>query len=297
MDYTAENLRFPAKLGPAEVGLTNRVLASDAGFSHLNVESRRLARGTTFTFDTTDHEAAFVLLGGTVSAKTTRGDYPRIGRRSGVFDGMPWALYLPRDTKVTFTAESELAEIAFAWTKTDQDHAPRLVTPSDVKIEIRGGHANTRQINGILPPGFDCHKLVCVEVYTPGGNWSSYPPHKHDAHRTSDAGTLDEADLEEIYLYKMRRTGGHALQRIYTGDGALDATVLAKDGDVVLVPYGYHPVSAAYGYDCYYLNFLAGSAQSLACTDDPAHAWVKDTWTGTDPRIPMVTHAMESTAS
>ncbi len=110
-------------------------------------------------------------------------------------------------------------------------------------------------------------------------------------------GELLEADLEEFYCYKIAKPGGYALQRIYTDDRALDATVVAHDGDIVTVPEGYHPVSAAYGYDCYYLNFLSGSAQSLACADDPDHDWVKDTWTGQDSRVPMVTHGMEPRGS
>ena len=171
---------------------------------------------------------------------------------------------------------------------TDEEHPPQLVTPADTAIEIRGGHNATRQINSVFAPGFDCHRLVSVEVYTPGGNWSSYPPHKHDVHREDEQGRLLEADLEEIYYYKIDKPGGFAIQRVYTDDRSLDAAVVANNNDIVLVPYGYHPVSAAYGYDCYYLNFLAGSAQSLANSDDPDLAWVKETWTAQDPRVPLV---------
>jgi 5-deoxy-glucuronate isomerase len=185
--------------------------------------------------------------------------------------------------------------VAHGWAPTDEDHAPRLVTPDDVEVELRGGGQASRQINRIVPPGFACHRLVCVEVYTPGGNWSSYPPHKHDEHRVGPDGVLLEADLEEIYFYKIDRPGGFALQRVYTGDGRLDETVAAATDDVVLVPEGYHPVSAPPGYTVYYLNFLAGSAQSLAATDDPAHAWVKASFAraGLDPRVPVVTRDMD----
>ena len=148
--------------------------------------------------------------------------------------------------------------------------------PEEVAIELRGGGSNSRQINQIVPPGFDCHRLVCVEVYTPSGNWSSYPPHKHDEHRVSADGTLLEADLEEVYLYKMNRPGGHALQRIYTDDRALDAAVVARDGDIVLVPYGYHPVAAPPGYKVYYLWAMAGAERKLALHEDPAHKWIHD---------------------
>ena len=295
MLYSAENLIERARLGPAQTGTVNQVTPEAAGWTDLAFEARRLARGQTWAADTGEREAALVLLGGVAGVSSNRGQWPRIGRRPDVFSGMPWALYLPRGTRFELRAESESVEVALGSAPTDRDGTVRLVTPADVAIEIRGGGTNTRQINGIVPPGFDCHRLVCVEVYTPSGNWSSYPPHKHDVHR-ADGGALVEADLEEIYFYKMARAGGHAVQRVYSPERGLDATMTARDGDVVLVPFGYHPVSAAYGYDCYYLNFLAGSAQSLACSDDPEHAWVKGTWRDTDPRVPMVSHAMEDAA-
>ena len=152
-----------------------------------------------------------------------------------------------------------------------------------------------------MPPGFDCHRLIVVEVFTPAGNWSSYPPHKHDEHRVSPSGAVLEADLEEVYFYKFGRlgdlaasTGGYAYQQVYTADGRLNSLVQARHDDVVLVPEGYHPVAAAPGYHCYYLNILAGSAQSLANFDDPALAWVKAAWPPLDPRLPLVNFAMES---
>jgi 5-deoxy-glucuronate isomerase len=145
----------------------------------------------------------------------------------------------------------------------------------------------------MIPPGFDCSRLVVVEVYTPSGNWSSYPPHKHDQHRLDENGSLLEADLEEIYFYKMNRPEGYAYQRVYSDDRSMDELILVRDNHLVLSPRGYHPVVAAHGYDCYYLNMLAGSAQSLAASDDPDYAWVKSTWTQQDPRLPLVTMKME----
>ncbi|MCH7662852.1 MAG: 5-deoxy-glucuronate isomerase, partial [Chloroflexi bacterium] len=149
------------------------------------------------------------------------------------------------------------------------------------------------QIKNIIPPGFDCDRLVAVEVYTPSGNWSSYPPHKHDEHRLDSKGELVEADLEEIYFYKIDRPEGYAIQRVYTADRHLNEVIMAQNDDLVLVPEGYHPVVSAHGYTTYYLNFLAGSSQSLANSDDPEHAWIKDTWAAQDPRLPVVTLQME----
>jgi 5-deoxy-glucuronate isomerase len=290
--YSPESLLHRARLDADEVGLLNSITPEEAGWTDLGFEAHRLAGGEVRSFDTGEREAALVVLGGAATVSSSRGEWS-LGRRPDVFSGMPWALYLPRHTRLEVRASSPRLELALATAPTAVDHPARLVTPDDVTVEIRGAGTNSRQINGILPPGFPCDRLVCVEVYTPSGNWSSYPPHKHDQHRAGTGGALEEADLEEIYFYKMARAGGHAVQRVYSPERGLDATMTARDGDLVLVPFGYHPVSAAFGYDCYYLNFLAGSAQSLACTDDPEHAWVKGTWRETDPRVPMVTRAME----
>lgn len=272
------------------------VTTESAGWQHLNFAARRLSKGQTWRHNTGDNELALVILGGTASVESSRGDWKDIGRRRDVFSGMPYTLYLPRDTDFRVQAESDL-DFAYGWCAAEQVYPARLVTPEDVDIEIRGGANATRQINNMIPPGFDCQRLVVVEVYTPSGNWSSYPPHKHDEHREDDAGNVLEAELDEIYFYKLDKPEGYALQRVYTGDGSLDELVLARNDDLVLVPEGYHPVVSAHGYTTYYLNFLAGSAQSLANSDDPQYEWIKDTWTEKDPRLPVVTLDMETGAA
>lgn len=268
------------------------VTPPDAGWEHLHFAARRLVPGERWTQTTGPHEYGLVILGGLCSVASSRGAWKTIGRRLDVFQGMPYALYLPCDTEFTLTAMTD-CEVAYGWCRSEGNHPLALVTPSQVAVEIRGGGNATRQINSLLPPGFDCHRLVAVEVYTPSGNWSSYPPHKHDEHRVASDGSLLEADLEEIYFYKMDRPEGYAIQRVYTKDGRLDETLLARNNDLVLVPEGYHPVVSAHGYTTYYLNFLAGSAQSLANRDDPDYTWIKDTWVTKDPRLPVVTMEME----
>jgi 5-deoxy-glucuronate isomerase len=211
-----------------------------------------------------------------------------------VFADLPFALYLPVKTSFAVTAAKD-AEFAVAWAAADQEFGPRLISPDDVKVEIRGGDHATRQINRIMPPGFPCQHLVVVEVYTPGGNWSSYPPHKHDVHMARPDGSLLQADLDETYYYKIDRPEGYAIQRVYTDPESplhaagypIDTAVIARNDDVVLIPEGYHPVSSPVGYTTYYLNVLAGSAQSLASKDDPAYAWVKDSYRSLDPRVPI----------
>lgn len=274
-----------------------RVTPEIAGWEHLSFAARRLRAGEDWSGHTGDSEYGFVLLGGVCRVESSRGVWERIGRRPDVFSGMPYALYLPPDTRYRFSAVTDAVELAYGWCRARGGHAARLVTPDQVAVELRGGGNATRQINSLFPPGFACDRLVAVEVYTPSGNWSSYPPHKHDEHRVAAAGRLLEADLEEVYFYKLDRPAGYAFQRVYTADGRIDEVILARDGDVVLVPEGYHPVASAHGYTTYYLNFLAGSAQSLANCDDPAHAWIKETWTAQDPRVPVVTLAMESVAA
>lgn len=291
--YTADNLVIHPGNSP-DPDVVVEVTPELAGWDTINFQVRRLAAGQAWSFRTDDTELALVALGGTVDVDSSRGQWRGVGGRAHVFAGLPHALYLPPHTALTVTAQTD-SELAVACVAADQDHAPVLVTPADVQIEIRGGDHATRQINKMLPPGFPCQRLVVVEVYTPGGNWSSYPPHKHDVHTVNASGNLLQADLDEIYYYKIDRPEGYALQRIYTdADSPLhragfpvDAAVIARNDDVVLIPEGYHPVSSPVGYITYYLNVLAGSAQSLAAQDDPQYAWVKDSYQSLDPRVPV----------
>ncbi|MCJ7700121.1 MAG: 5-deoxy-glucuronate isomerase [Anaerolineales bacterium] len=270
-----------------------RITPQSANWEYLHFSARRLCLGQQWRFDTAGNELALVVLGGTCKVDSSRGIWDNVGRRSDVFGGMPYTLYLPRQTKFTVEAISQELDFACGWCPTDVDHSPQLVTPEQVDIEIRGGDNFTRQINRMIPPGFDCHRLVVVEVYTPSGNWSSYSGHKHDRHYVGVDGKLLEADLEEIYFYKMDKPGGYAYQRVYNDDKSLDELILVPDSHAVLVPEGYHPVVSPPGYTTYYLNFLAGSAQVLTATDDPEHAWVKEFWKERDSRVPVVSMEME----
>ena len=270
-----------------------RVTPQSARWDHLSFAARKMERGSTWDFDTQENELALVVLGGTCDISSNAGSWTQVGRRPNVFAGMPYTLYLPPQTRFTVEAKSEGLDIAYGWCAASASHPASLVKPTDVEIEIRGGANVTRQINKMIPPGFPAGRLVVVEVYTPSGNWSSYPPHKHDEHIVDQAGNILEADLEEVYFYKIDRPEGFAYQRIYTANRKIDELILARDSHLVLSPEGYHPVVAAPGYNCYYLNMLAGSAQSLAATDDPEHTWVKETWKDKDPRLPLVSMDME----
>ncbi len=270
------------------------VRPEDAGWDTIWFQVRRLKPGNQWHFKTGGHELALVVLGGLLDVTSNRGDWQEMGRRSSVFAGLPHALYLPPHT--TFAAGAITScEFALASAAAGPNFPPRLVTPDQVTVEVRGGGHATRHINSIIAPGFPCERLVVVEVYTPGGNWSSYPPHKHDRHVEGENGMLVEADLDELYYYRFDRSEGYALQRVYTAPDSplelagcpIDAAVTAHEHDVVLIPEGYHPVSSPVGYTAYYLNVLAGSAQSLAASDDPDYAWVKGRYGSPDPRVPV----------
>ena len=268
----------PHTEGPVPIDLAPR----DMGFQYLSFQIRKLRAGQSYAGSTRDRELGIVALGGVFSVASTAGNFGPIGGRKTVFDGMPWALYLPLETSFTIAADTD-CDLALCSCPATERHPARLIRPGEVRVEIRGGGNATRQINHFMGPEFPAERLLMCEVYTPSGNWSSYPPHKHDVHRPPA-----EVDLEEIYYYRIGNPLGYAIQKVYTKDGRIDETLTVRDGELVLVPEGYHPVVAAHGYDVYYLNALAGSARSMAASDDPDYAWVRETWRDVDPRLPLV---------
>ena len=279
--YTKDLLIKPSSTTLAKEQLA--VTPDSTGFDYLTLRIRKIMRGETFSSQTEDCELGIVVLGGRCSVHSNAGNWSEFGDRANVFDGLPHALYLPIETEFTVSAVTD-CEIALCFSRAEEKYPARLVTPDEIEVEVRGGANATRQINHILKPDFPAQRLLLVEVYTPSGNWSSYPPHKHDVHSPPD-----EVDLEELYYYKVDRPEGYAIQRVYTTDGRINETLTVRDGELVLVPEGYHPVVAAHGYNVYYLNALAGSARSMAASDDPAYAWVRESWREQDPRVPLVT--------
>jgi 5-deoxy-glucuronate isomerase len=275
------NIFRSSSLSQNESGNLVHFSREQAGWDWMSFFVRRLQPGEVYRAATVKEEAIFVLLGGFCLADWGQG-VVRIGKRRNVFDGFPYALYLPSDNAVEFTAET-VCEIAECRAPSVARLQPQLVTPADVVSSLRGGGNASRQIVDIIMPAFAGDKLMAIEVYTPGGNWSSYPPHKHDVHNPPG-----EVDLDEIYYYRMRQPEGFAFQHLYSGNHDGEQTLKPRDGDTVLVRSGYHPVVAGPGYDVYYLNFLAGSSRALAVTEDPNHVWIRSTWKETDPRLPLV---------
>jgi 5-deoxy-glucuronate isomerase len=279
---------------PDDPDMILSITPEQAGWEYISFQVRQLPEGKSWSYETGENELAIVNLSGRYTVRSNRGQWSGIGTRKDVFTGAAHALYLPRGSTFTITAEQG-GEYAIAWVPTDQDHEPWLIEPEDVSISVRGGDNVSRQINNLLPSGSPVHRLVLVEVYTPSGNWSSYPPHKHDIHLEDEDGNLIEADLEEVYFYKIDKSDGYAYQRVYTDETSplhkagypIDALVRAENNCAVLVPEGYHPVVSAPGYMTYYLNVLAGSAQTLANQDDPRYTWIKNTYKQKDNRLPL----------
>ncbi len=293
MRRTASPLLHSRSLAAGRSGVLVSVTPARAGWSDVQFAVRRLIAGDTWTGTTGANELCLVLLAGDCQVVCTESGSSRgangrtfgpvrLGPRKDVFSSYPHAVYIPRGARFTVTAEGD-TEIADCRAPATTALPARLIRPADCGCEVRGGGSATRQIIDILPPDAVADHLLICEVLTPGGNWSSYPPHKHDVHRPPVEG-----DLEETYYYRFRHADGYGVQRLYTADGRVDDTMTVRHGDLVLVREGYHPFAAAYGYDAYYLNVLSGSQRSMAASDDPRYAHLRRTWPAPDPRVPLV---------
>lgn len=294
MEYTSRNLLIHPTPSDGTASTVVNVTPEIAGWNFISFQVRHLREGEPWRFSSNEREMAIVNLSGRYDVDTNFGRWDSFGGRSSVFSGPGELVYLPRHAEGSLTAKAS-GEVAVAWATTEEDHAPFYRSAEEIQSCIRGGDTATRQINLLLPPDFPVQRLVLVEVYTPPGSWSSYPPHKHDIHRVNNAGQVVEADLEEIYYFRFDKPEGYALQQVYTDSTSplhqagqpIDAVLRVGDNDVVVVPEGYHPVCSPPGYWTYYLNVLAGSAQSLANTEDPRYAWVKESYSSTDGRLPL----------
>jgi 5-deoxy-glucuronate isomerase len=259
------------------VGVTPR----QAGWRYVRFAVRQLAPGDSWRGATGADEACFVLLEGACRVRW-KGGAADLGPRRDVFSGYPHALYLPPGTSAAIEAGPRTV-IADCRAPARAGHAARPVRPEDCGFEVRGGGNATRQIVDILPPGFPAERLLICEVFTPGGNWSSYPPHKHDRDNPPH-----EVDLEEIYYYRFREKDAYGIQRLYGPGDRGEQALTVRSGDLVIVRDGYHPFVSAHGYDAYYLNVLAGTRRSMAASDDPRYAPLRGRWPAPDPRVPLV---------
>lgn len=259
-------LRRPAI--PGADGAVHRITPEDAGWCYVGFEVLDLRPGQTATGHAETRETCLVLVSGRAAVRAGDQEYGVIGGRSNPFEGSPWSVYVPAGAAWSAQAE-EGCELAVCSSPAEGKLPPRLIRPGEVGQETRGRGTNTRFVRNILPDTAEAETLLVVEVVTPGGHWSSYPPHKHD---------LDdpprETCLEETYYHRLARPGGFAVQRVYTDDRSLDETMAVSDRDVVLVPRGYHPVGAAHGFDLYYLNVMAGPVREWRFTVAPEYAFL-----------------------
>ena len=246
----------------------HRITPESAGWRYVGFETRTLRQGATSSLDAGDKEVCIVILSGKARVTAEGFDSGTIGERASVFDGLPWSVYLPPRAKAAVEAASA-CEFALCSAPAEGRLKARVIRPDEVGTLIRGAGANARHIRNVLPEDAEAESLLVVEVITPAGHWSSYPPHKHDR----DA-LPEESYLEETYYHRLKPPQGFAFQRVYTDDRSLDETLTVADGDVVLVPKGYHPVGAPYGYDLYYLNTMAGPKRVWRFRNDPAHEWL-----------------------
>ncbi len=254
---------------PDADGCVLDITPETAGWSHVGFKVIKLEAGQKHEGGLPDREACMVILTGRADVTVGDVEFFELGERMSVFEDVPpAAIYAPAGAHYSFIAQTPV-EIAIGTAPGTANGEPRLIDPATMSREVRGQGTNQRYVRNILPETEPAQSLLVVEVITPGGHWSSYPPHKHD---TATAG--EETALEETYYHRLNPPQGFAFQRVYTDDREIDETVAVEDGDVVMVPRGYHPAGAAHGYDLYYLNVMAGPTRQWIFRNDPAHDWI-----------------------
>jgi 5-deoxy-glucuronate isomerase len=244
------------------------VTPESAGWRYVGFEVHRLSEGESLTRSTAGREVCLVMLSGEADVRFDGHEWTEIGGRESIFDGPSDSVYAPPGGELAVRCAGAGCELALGWAPAGRGGPPTLIRASDVHVFKRGADRTERTIHNILMEDRPAESLLVTEVFTPGGNWSSYPPHKHD---TDDPPR--ETYLEETYYHRLARPEGFGVQLVYTADRSVNQALQVRDGDVVLVPRGYHPVAAAAGYDLYYLNVMAGPVRRWLVTTDPDHRW------------------------
>jgi 5-deoxy-glucuronate isomerase len=267
----APDLMVPSRPVPEADGLLVSITPETAGWSYVGFEVYRLVRGAAVTKATDGREACVVILSGHADVACSDQQWLGLGSRKTVFDGPPDAVYVPPGGVLAITGASDACEVALCWAPASTGAGATRISASEIKPFKRGSGRTERTIHNILMEDRPAESLLVTEVLTAGGNWSSYPPHKHDTDNLPA-----ESYLEETYYHRTARPEGFAVQLVYTDDRSLNEAIQVRDGDVVLVPRGYHPVVAGPGYDLYYLNVMAGPHRRWLVTTDPDHRWQMD---------------------
>ena len=262
--------RLLSKKRAAESSQIQNITPSSAGWNYVGFEAHELGAEESVTLESgDDREMCVVVLRGRVDLASGDETWHDIGNRDSVFDDVaPYAIYLPPASQLVVSAKSD-CELAVARAPGAGRFPVRLITPDMCSIAHRGVGSNTRTVRNILFDNLEAESLLVCEVITPPGNWSSYPPHKHDR----DAAPQETA-LEETYYHQVRPSQGFVFQRVYTDDRSIDETMSVENQDVVMVPRGYHPVGVPHGYESYYLNVMAGPSRNWIFHNDPDHEWI-----------------------
>jgi 5-deoxy-glucuronate isomerase len=259
------NLKVKAK---GEHGRVIDITPESAGWPHVGFALEKLKAGETTSGRTTAREVCLVLVTGKAKVTVDGKDFGELGERMSPFDGAPYAVYVPAGHDWTVEATTAL-ELGICSAPGGGTYEPRVIAPGSHQQITRGKGTNVRYVTDILPENDPANSLLVVEVITPGGHTSSYPPHKHDRDNLPE-----ESLLEETYYHRLSKPQGFAFQRVYTDDRSLDEAMLVEDGDTVMVPKGYHPVAAIHGYDLYYLNVMAGPKRTWKFYNAPEHEWM-----------------------
>jgi 5-deoxy-glucuronate isomerase len=251
-------------------GKVHDITPESAGWSYVGFALYRLRAGDVAAEATGGREAILVMVEGRAMISAGGTDFGSLGERMDVFERTPpHCLYVPDGSHWEAVAETDCT-LAVCTAPGRGGHPAQRIGPAGIALTQRGTGANARFINNIAMENEDvADSLLVTEVYTPQGNWSSYPPHRHD-----EDDFPNMTYLEETYYFRLNPAQGYGLHRVYTEDGALDETMAVRDHDVTLVPRGHHPVGAPYGYDMYYLNVMAGPLRKWRFRNDPDHDWI-----------------------
>lgn len=254
----------------AQTGKVHDITPETADWGYVGFGLYRLAAGEAAVEPTGNTEVILVLVEGKATIRSEDTDFGELGDRMSVFEKKPpHCVYIPAESSWSATATTDCV-LAVCTAPAKPGREAQVIGPQGITLATRGKGANTREVYAIAMEDRDvADSLLVTEVFTPQGNWSSYPPHRHD-----EDNFPDMTYLEETYYHRLNPAQGFGFQRVFTDDGSLDETMAVSDGDVVLVPKGHHPCGAPYGYEMYYLNVMAGPLRKWRFQNHPDHDWI-----------------------
>ncbi|MCP4008842.1 MAG: 5-deoxy-glucuronate isomerase [Proteobacteria bacterium] len=251
-------------------GEVHNISPQGAGWTYVGFKLYHLDKGDSIKQLSDDREVILVLVEGKAEIAAGDSNFGELGDRMSVFERTPpHCVYVPNAVSWTVNPTTRCV-LAVCSAPGKGNYPARIIGPTGIELEQRGKGANTRYIHNIAMENRDvADSLLVTEVFTPDGNWSSYPPHRHDEDNYPDI-----TYLEETYYHRINPAQGYGIQRVFTEDATLDETMAVSDGDVVLVPKGHHPCCSPYGYEMYYLNVMAGPLRKWRFQNHPDHDWI-----------------------